>query len=52
MKKIMNEVEFEKFLGKFEFRKYADIVSNGKRRINTRSATKAILTFPSRPAAQ
>jgi hypothetical protein len=30
MKKIMNEVEFEKFLGKFEFRKYADIVSNGK----------------------
>jgi hypothetical protein len=30
MKKIMNEVEFEKFLDKFEFRKYADIVSNGK----------------------
>ena len=26
----MNKVEFEKFLGEFEFRKYADIESNGK----------------------
>jgi hypothetical protein len=31
----MNKVKFEKFLDKFEFRKYADIVSNGKNAFKT-----------------
>jgi hypothetical protein len=30
LSKIMNKVEFEKFFCKYKFRKYADIVSNGK----------------------